>query len=102
MASTSTYSPNGRPGAGLAAGGKRKHRVYTGAFRAPVYTGAPGRLDHPVSPALVPLCSPGWLLLAVAPSVAPLLVAAVAVSPSPCRRLLVDAVASAGVVNAVV
>ena len=42
-----------------------------------------------------------WLLLAVAPSVVPLLVAAVAASPSPCRRLLVDAGASAGVVNAV-
>jgi hypothetical protein len=42
------------------------------------------------------------VLIAVAPSVVPLLVATVAVSPSPCRRLLVDAVASAGVVNAVV
>jgi hypothetical protein len=40
--------------------------------------------------------------LAVAPSVGPPLVAAAVVSPSPCRRLLVGAVASAGVVNAVV
>jgi hypothetical protein len=48
------------------------------------------------------LLAAGWLLLAVTPSAAPLLVAAVAVSLSPCRRLLVDAVASASAVNAVV
>jgi hypothetical protein len=72
-------------------GGKRGPCACTGALRgARVHRrfGASGSLG---------ISSLGVLaLLAAAPSVGPLLVVAAAVSPSPCRRLLVGAVASAG------